>query len=154
ASANANYPGGTFPLADGTTKACFPTGCTAQTEASDATRVCYYDTHCDTAAGKCVPNTLGTQVCEEALFDADDLDEGAARYFEQNAPTPLRLARFTEPATPGNIDDVWAPRLLGQPYGPDAAWTSQPGRPLTALLDAYIVPQGVHTFTNGEPCQG
>jgi hypothetical protein len=103
-----------------------------------------------------VPDPLGQTICDEALFDADNLDEGTAKFSEQNAPAPLRLARYTQAAEGGaaGVDAAWEPRVLGEPFGLDGTWTSQPGRPLTALLDAYIVPQGVHTFVNGEPCQG
>jgi hypothetical protein len=137
----------------GEQRACFPEGCTNETESKGSTRVCYDGTQCDFAVGKCVPNPLGLERCEEALFDADDLDEGTARYFEQNAKAPHRLARYTEAASPATLDVVWQPRLKGVPFGPDGTWTPSPARPLTALLDAYIVPDGVHTFVNGEPCQ-
>jgi hypothetical protein len=153
ASANAKDPGGTFATKDGKTLGCYPDGCTPQSESSSDTRKCYEDTHCDFAVGKCVPNAVGSITCQEALFDADDLDEGTSRFFEQNAKVPHRLARYTEPATPETLDIVWQPRAKGVPFGPDGTWTPNPARPLTALLDAYIVPQGVHTFVNGEPCQ-
>ena len=161
ASANAKSLDATFLTAAGPATACFPTGCTDETEADPATRLCYYDTHCSEASGgtvprQCVPDPLGQTTCDEALFDADNLDEGTAKFFEQNAPSPLRLARYTQAAEAGaaGVDAVWEPRVLGAPFTLDGGWTSQPGRPLTALLDAYIVPQGVHTFVNGEPCQG
>lgn len=161
ASANAKPLSATFLTAAGAATACFPNNCTDKTEANPQTRVCYYDTHCtftpgSTGAGRCVPNPLGQVTCDEALFDADDLDETTAKYFEENAPSPLRLARYTQAAggTAAGVDAVWAPRTQGVPFTNDGGWTSQPGRPLTALLDAYVVPQGVHTFVNGEPCQG
>ncbi len=144
ASANAKDEGGTFPTQDGGELGCYPDDCAAQNN-------CYEGTHCD--FGKCVPDAIGHERCDEALFDADDLDEGAARTFEQNAKIPLRLARYTESATPATLDIVWQPRQSGVPFGKDGTWTPNPDRPLTALLDAYIVPQGVHTFVNGEPCQ-
>ncbi len=156
-SANAADPDATFPTRDGEIKACFPSGCTMETEANEAKkRVCYYDTHCNFETGKCVPNTLGQTKCDEALFDVNDLDEGAARFFEQNASTPLRLARYTQPATGGaaSLDAAWEPRLKGVPFSPDGQWQNPERKPLTALLDAYVVPEGVHTFVNGEPCQG
>jgi hypothetical protein len=146
-SQNAKDPDGTFPYPDGTVGQCFPTGCVANSD------VCWYDTHCDMTLDRCVPNEVGQKTCDEALFDADDLDEGTARYFEQNAPIALRLARYTQAATPSTLAKVWEPRLNGAPKGADLYWTPS-GKPLTALLDAYIVPQGVHTFVNGEPCQG
>jgi hypothetical protein len=151
-SANAQPLNGTFIDSSGATKQCFPTGCTAATEMNSATRICYNASHCDTSMGQCVPDTLGAEVCQEALFDADDVDEGAQQYFEQDAPVPLRLVRYTEAATPDNLNDVWAPRLGGVPGSPDGGWTPT-GMPLTGLLDAYIVPQGVHTFVNGDPCE-
>jgi hypothetical protein len=105
------------------------------------------------AKGKCLPKPLGAESCEEALFDADDVDEGKDRYWEQRSPVPHRLARFSEAATPGTLDQVWQPRLLGQPAAPDGVYEPNPAKPLTALLNAYVVPQGTHTFVNGEPCQ-
>jgi hypothetical protein len=144
-SQNAKGPAATFPYPDGTTGLCFPTGCMAANN-------CWYATHCDTTTDACVPDPLGQQTCDEALFDADVIDEGTSRYFAQAAPVPLRLARLAERATPATLASVWAPRLLGAPKAKDLTW-SPAGRPLTALLDAYVVPQGVHTFVNGEPCQ-
>ncbi len=153
ASANAKGPTGTFPLAAGGAEACYPGACTPESESDDSTRRCYDGTRCDFAIGVCVPDPLGAKKCEEALFDADDLDEGTAKFFEQNAKVPHRLARYTEPATPATLDIVWQPRQKGAPFGEDGAWTPSPSRPLTALLDAYVVPDGTHTFVNGEPCQ-
>jgi hypothetical protein len=153
-SQNAADPDATFLLQDGKSKACFPTGCTMDTEKDSSTRVCFYDTHCDFMASKCVPNTLDQRTCEEALFDVDDLDEGTDRYFEQAASEPLRVARYTKIATDqASVEDAWGPRLMGEPHSDDGGWKPDDARPLTALLDAYVVPQGVHTFTNGEPCQ-
>jgi hypothetical protein len=152
-SANALPLTATFISGDGTVKACFPKGCTAATEMSSATRVCYEETHCETTRGQCMPNLLGQQTCDQALFDADDLDEGGQLYFEQASTPPLRLARFTAPATAGTVDDVWLPRLAGAPGSDDGGFVPDPSKPLTALLDAYIVPGGVHTFVNGNPCE-
>jgi hypothetical protein len=152
ASQNAKDPDGTFLSTAGEVMACFPEGCTAETESDAKTRLCYYDTHCDVATSKCVPNALGQTKCDEALFDIDDLDEGKARYFEQSAAVPLRLARYMEPTSASSLDEAWAPRLKGAPFGPDGAWKPA-GKRLNALLDAYVVPEGVHTFVNGEPCQ-
>jgi hypothetical protein len=146
-SQNAKGPSGTFPTPDGPALACFPTGCMSMGAK------CYYDTHCDAGVDRCVPNPLGQQTCDEALFDVDDLDEGLLKYHEVNARVPLRLARYTAAATAATIDDVWTPRRLGKPFGADLVWTPDAKKPLTALLDAYLVPQGVHTFVNGEPCQ-
>lgn len=147
-SANAKV-GGTWIDSEGVTQQCFPSGCTEETEKDEATRVCYARSHC--VNGSCVPNELGKETCEEALFDADDLDEGAQLYFEQAAANPLRLVRYTEQATVDNLAHVWEPRILGKPFSADGAWT--PSLPVTGLLDAYVVPGGVHTFTNGNPCE-
>jgi hypothetical protein len=53
------------------------------------------------------------------------------------------------------LAELWAPRLQGRPFGSDAASyrprLAPQGR-LTALLDAYVVVEGEHTFVNGEPC--
>ena len=143
-SSNADPPDATFSTESGEQKACFPE-CPAN--------ACYAGMTCDMATGKCVPKPLGTEVCEEALFDADDVDEGKDRYWEQRSPVPHRLARFSRAATPETLSDVWQPRLLGQPMSPDGGYSPSPRNPLTALLNAYVVPQGTHTFVNGDPCQ-
>lgn len=154
-SANFDPPGSTFVDAEGTPQLCFPTGCTEETESSGDTRRCFSGQRCDFANGVCVPRELGGRTCDEALFDADDLDEWTHGYFEQRASPPHRLARLTASAADSSVDDVWAPRLLGEPYRPDdEAYVPRPapqGR-LTALLDAYTVPEGEHTFVNGNPC--
>jgi hypothetical protein len=154
-SANFDAPGSTYLDADGIAQQCFPTGCTEASESSGDTRICWSDEHCDFAAGLCVANALGKQRCDEALYDADDLDEGAHLYFEAHATVPHRLARLTASAHSRSVDEVWAPRLRGKPHGDDeSAWQPLPapeGR-LTALLDAYTVPEGEHTFVNGNPC--
>lgn len=143
-SSNALAGDATFTTASGESKACFPE-CPAN--------ACYSGSSCNTDTGKCEPNRLGAEVCEEALFDADDVDEGSDRYWEQRLPVPHRLARYTLSATPETLADVWGPRILGAPMSPDGGFQPDPSRPLTALLDAYVVPQGTHTFVNGEPCQ-
>jgi hypothetical protein len=155
-SQNEVDPGGTYLTAAGQTKQCLPTGCTQATETDPDKQkhVCWYDTHCDVATSSCQANTLGKPSCDEALYDVDELDEGKQRYFEQSAPVPLRLARYTQPVQPGYpSDSVWAPRVNGVPYGPDGQWQADPKRRLTALLDAYIYTEGNHCFVNGEPCQ-
>ncbi len=127
-------------------RSCAPTGCVANGE------VCLPDQTCDEALDQCRRNPLGQERCDEALYDADDLDEGGQRYFERAAPVPHRLARYTQHATPETLSQVWAPRILGAPRGADGSWAPD-GRPLTALLDAYIVPEGNHTWVNGNPCE-
>jgi hypothetical protein len=158
-SANQAPLGGTFLDENGNEQTCYPVGCTAESEADRQTRICYPDTHCVIPAGQtegaCEPRLLGQRKCDEALWDTDDLDEGGQRYHEQRSAVPHRLARLTASARGGSLEAVWAPRLLGVPYGHDGAWQPQPapaGR-LTALLNAYVVPEGEHTFVNGEPCQ-
>jgi hypothetical protein len=149
-SNNLRPDGASITTADGKPMACFPTGC-ASTHENPAS--CWDNTQCDQAADKCVPIVLDQETCDEALFDIDDLDEGTDLFYEQAAKVPLRIARFTQAATPGSIDEVWTPRLKGVPYSSDGGFVPSESRPITALLDAYIVPQGVHTFVNGDPCQ-
>ncbi|MBK6519211.1 MAG: hypothetical protein IPG04_35005 [Polyangiaceae bacterium] len=144
-SANADLDG-MFTRSDGSEAACYPAGCaTAGADCQGG--------FCDEALDRCVPNPLGELKCEEALFDADDLDEGAQLYFEQAAPVPHRLVRYTASALDSSIEAVWEPRLSGVPYGPDGAWTPDASRRVTGLLDAYVVPEGTHTFVNGNPCE-
>ncbi|MEJ7733582.1 MAG: hypothetical protein WKG00_30855 [Polyangiaceae bacterium] len=161
ASANVAPVTATYLNQAGAELACLPgpgsiepdSVCSDESEANAATRVCYGGSHCDTETGGCVPDALGQQRCDEALWDADDLDEGAQQYFENASAVPHRLARYTQAASADDPSAVWAPRLAGVPFGDDGAWQPDPGRPLTALLDAYTVPEGEHTFVNGEPCQ-
>ncbi|HZO14767.1 MAG TPA: hypothetical protein VFB62_15945, partial [Polyangiaceae bacterium] len=155
-SANYDPPGATYLDAAGDTQSCYPTGCTEDTESTGDTRICLGDLQCDFMTQTCIPRPLDQVRCDEALFDADDLDEGRHQYFERTAAVPHRLARLTASAKVLPLEEVWAPRLRGKPFGPDdGAWAPQPapaGR-LTALLDAYTVPQGEHTFVHGNPCQ-
>jgi hypothetical protein len=144
-SANALLDG-TYLTLDDQELACFPAGCATMGVA------CVGSSHCDELLDRCMPNTTSVERCEEALYDADDLDEGTALYYEQAATVPHRLVRYTQAATPDTLASVWAPRLLGVPRGPDCAWTPGAAR-VTGLLDAYIVPQGVHTWVNGNPCE-
>ena len=156
-SANAAPLSATWIDGTGANQKCFPKGCTPDTEKNSETRKCHEATHCDIGSATCVPNTLGNDRCEEALWDIDDLDEGQQHYFEQHSKVPLRLARLTASATRAPLDFVWAPRLAGVPFSPDASAYAPNAAPfgrLTALLDAYTVPEGEHTFVNGNPCQG
>ncbi|MEZ4437998.1 MAG: hypothetical protein R3B72_02850 [Polyangiaceae bacterium] len=155
-SANAAPLDATFLDADGQALACFAEGCSEATESDPATRLCFSGQQCDLAAGRCVPRPLGATTCEEALFDADDLDEGRQQYFEQAAAVPHRLARLPTSVSSASLEAVWAPRLSGVPgASDDDAYTPLPGVEgrLVALLDAYTVPEGEHTFVNGNPCQ-
>jgi hypothetical protein len=145
-SFNATW-GGTFLTHEGEEKACFPAGC------ADGTVSCYPGSHCSIETDTCTPDELGIVRCEEALWDADDLDEGTALYSEQGSFIPHRLARYSEPALAHNPSLVWQPRILGAPYASDDLWSPDAARPLAGLLNAYVVPQGTHTFENGNPCE-
>lgn len=145
-SANADLDG-TYEQSDGSVAQCFPTGCATKGVS------CVGRAYCDETADVCRPEPLGEQKCEEALFDADDLDEGEQLYFEQSAPVPHRLVRYTASAVDESVDQVWEPRLRGVPFGPDGQWVPDASRRVTGLLDAYVVPEGVHTFVNGNPCE-
>jgi len=154
-SANMAGPAATFLDANHNALTCYPTGCTEETESASETRLCYGGQHCDYESGTCVPDPLGQARCDEALWDADDLDEGKHQYFEQTSATPHRLARLTASARNLGLDEVWAPRLTGVPFGKDAdGWVPQsaPDGRLTALLNAHTVPEGEHCFVNGNPC--
>ncbi len=156
ASANSGDLTASYADPSGQTHACFPSGCSATTEQSSETRVCHSGSSCDLITGQCAPKRLGKNTCDEALWDADDLDEGAQRYFEQHAKVPHRLARLTQAVNNSSLEEVWAPRLQGVPFASDdSAYKPQaaPEGRLTALLDAYVVPQGTHTFANGNPCE-
>ena len=155
-SQNAAAPDATWLDSAGTSQACFPSGCTEESEANSDTRICHRNSRCDYTQSRCVPNSLGSLRCEEALWDTDDLDEGRQLYFEQASAIPHRLARMTASAKTMDIEKVWAPRLRGTPYTADSQGYQPQAAPqgrLTALLNAYIVPEGAHTFVNGEPCQ-
>lgn len=150
-SANALPGDATYVDSHGDVLACYPVGCTEETEKEKATRVCPSDTQCDFDSGSCFPRPLGQEKCDEALFDSDDLDEGRSLFFEDNSPIPHRLARHTQRATSATLNEIWAPRLKGAPFSPDGGWAPS-DKPLTALLNAYVVPEGTHTFGNGNPC--
>ena len=155
-SYNAAPANATWLNSDGDSLSCYPTGCTQDTESSSETRVCFDGTSCDYDNQTCVPRQLGQERCDEALWDTDDLDEGRQLYFEQASTMPQRLARLTGSARDLGLEEVWAPRLKGLPYSADASGYKPqpaPGGRLTALLNAYIVVEGEHTFVNGEPCQ-
>ena len=80
---------------------------------------------------------------QDALFDVDDLDEGAQGFTEQAESQPLRLVRYARAIdSAAAVNDVWAPTLAG--YTPSAA-------PMGAVLNAYIRPEGVHGFGLPEP---
>ncbi len=156
ASQNAAPADATFLDAEGVALGCYPVGCTEDTEATGDTRVCYAAQACHDATLTCVPEELGPKTCQEALWDTDDLDEGTHRYDEQTSSVPHRLARLTASAHSIGIDEVWAPRLDGEPFSAEerAFFPRAPPEGRTAaLLNAYTIPQGEHTFVNGDPCQ-
>ncbi|MGZ3449890.1 MAG: hypothetical protein ACXVEF_09845 [Polyangiales bacterium] len=86
------------------------------------------------------------QVCKEALFDPENLSEGAIPAKPQHPAVPLRLGRLARP-TAGDASAVWAPRLSAAKDG----WT--PNGTLAAVLTAFIVPEGVHGFDPPDPCK-
>jgi hypothetical protein len=82
--------------------------------------------------------------CQNALFDVDDLSEGAQPFAQQRLSPPLRIARLAKHATLADLEPIWAPRT--QP-----SWT--PTGPLAATLEPYVVPTGVHGFDPPDPCK-
>jgi hypothetical protein len=127
-----------------TVSACHPT-CSA----SGSANACLSDQSC--VGGVC-RRTMSQTSCQRTLFDPDDLDEGLALFAQQKPGVPLRLARVSANATQSTLDAVWAPRLRGVPRaGSDAgAWDA--GRRITGVLDAFILPAGIHMFHLTNPC--
>ncbi len=79
----------------------------------------------------------------EALFDVDDLSEGAQGFGQQRLSPPLRLVRQAAPVAgtdDGALAATWAPTLA-------SAWSGDTG-PAAALLNAYITPGGQHGYDN------
>lgn len=80
------------------------------------------------------------------LFDVDDLDQGLAGFNEQNLDTPLRLVRHAVRA--GNdlagVERVWQPTV--------GAWRGDTA-PVAAVLNAFINPEGTHSFSLPDPRQ-
>ena len=97
--------------------------------------------------------TIDPATCQNALFDPEDLGEGAMLYAQQSLPSPLRLTRRSASASAETIDETWAPRLQSLPRAKsdDGAWASN--EPLTAMLNPYIVPQGKHCFEAPNACR-
>lgn len=91
--------------------------------------------------------------CHETLFDADWHSEGADRLMAQHPYPPLRLARLATTAVKdqATLEEAWAPRLLGTPFGPDDQWT--PDGPVLGLVNAYVNPQGQHVWVLPNPCK-
>lgn len=105
------------------------------------------------AEGTCAEQFGDTTTCENALFDPEDLGEGAMLYAQQTLPAPLRLVRRSAAIASSSVDAVWTPRLLGAPYSTtdEGAWDAS--APVTAMLNAYIVPKGKHCFESANPCR-
>jgi hypothetical protein len=82
--------------------------------------------------------------CQNALFDVDDLSEGALRYAQQRLSPPLRVARLAKHATLADLGPIWTPRT-------QAMWT--PSGPLAASLLPYVTPTGAHGFAQPDPCK-
>ena len=102
-------------------------------------------------SGRCVKKPIPEATCAQYLYNVDVLDEGIAGYGEAHASEPLRLARIAMPATASTIDDVWAPRLDGEPFGKDdGAWSAD--KRVLGQLMAYVQPTGVHGFDPSDPC--
>ena len=107
----------------------------------------------------CLPNTnnavegcrgatsYDASVCRQALFDPDYLDEGANPVRPQHPAVPLRLVRLAKPATASDLAATWGPRLAAAKGG----WTA--GATLAGVVNAFIVPEGVHGFDPPDPCK-
>jgi len=93
------------------------------------------------------PTSYPPAVCQGALFDPDYLDEGLNPVKPQHPAVPLRLVRLAKPATGSDLASIWAPRLAAAKSG----WT--PNGTLGGVVNAFIVPQGVHGFDPPDPCK-
>lgn len=91
--------------------------------------------------------TYDPSVCKQALFDPDYLDEGENPVNANHPATPLRLVRLAKPATGADLASIWAPRIAAQKTG----WT--PNGALGGVVNAFIVPEGVHGFDPPDPCK-
>jgi len=88
-------------------------------------------------------NRFPSPTRRDALFDVDDLDEGAQGFGEQRLDQPLRLVRrATRASTAAELDAAWLPTL-----GP---WNGDTG-PSVAVLNAYTRPDGGHSFSVADP---
>jgi hypothetical protein len=94
--------------------------------------------------------TISPTTCQQALFDVDWLSEGALPFAQQHLAEPLRLVRRADESVAGgaSLDDVWAPRVAGQPF---AATGWQGDAPLMGQLTMYSDPAGTHG-PQGGPC--
>ncbi len=103
--------------------------------------------------GVCAEQFADPATCQNALFDPEDLGEGAMLYAAQTLPAPLRLARRSAAVEGSSLDGVWAPRLMGVPHATSDQGAWDDAGPVTGMLDAYIVPQGKHCFETPNPCR-
>lgn len=94
------------------------------------------------------PTSYDPAVCQQALFDPDYLDEGLNPVHAQHPAVPLRLVRLAKPATGSDLASIWAPRLTA---AKGTGWT--PNGTLGGVVNAFIVPEGVHGFDPPDPCK-
>ncbi len=83
-------------------------------------------------------------ICDDALFDPENLSENTISIAPQTMKTPLRLARIAKRAGSADLNGTWGPRL--------AAWTAQ-ASPLGATLQPFLRPDGAHGFDPPDPCK-
>ncbi|MEO7097269.1 MAG: hypothetical protein ABI175_28670 [Polyangiales bacterium] len=108
------------------------------------------------AGAKCAPNLSSfpdckgattfpdRTVCDNSLFDPENLSEGTIPFDPDHLANPLRLARIAKHASEADLQSTWGPRLA-------LPWT--PAAPLGASLQPFIVPGGVHGFDPPDPCK-
>jgi hypothetical protein len=99
------------------------------------------------------PPASDANACSQVLSDGDYLGQSVQQVFPQPpVDPPLRLARLAgqRASTSAELAAVWAPRLMGVPFGNDGGWTAGP--PIAGMLNAYIAPLGDHDWANGNPC--
>ena len=77
------------------------------------------------------------------LFDVDDLDDGTSGFNEQFLAPPLRLVRHAARANDATgLAAAWTPTL--GPWRGDTV-------PVAAVLNAFIRPEGTHSFSLPDP---
>ena len=97
--------------------------------------------------------TISSSTCARALADLDDFSESADLFDAQRAPVPLRLGRIARRATADTLDEIWAPRLSGEPFATSdqGAWAAD--ERVIALALGYLDPVGTHTYNFTNPCR-
>ena len=121
--------------------------------ACEDSRQCSPLEYCDATVGVCRTAPAEDSVCDESLFDADDLAEGLNGWGERTAPVPLRLARVAARASASDVEASWEPRLAGTPHAADqAAWRAD--KRILGLLFPYLDPRGSDGLGPIDPCQG